>query len=192
MPSALANRFVHIDFEVDMEDWYTWATLNGISDITRAFIRFRPNLLHSFDPAANERAFPTPRSWAFVDDVTQSNLDHDTEYELICGTVGKGAGAEYLAFSRLAKELPSSDEILLTPDSAPVPESPAAQYAVCAMLDQKATKSNLGRLISYVSRMSAEYEVLFMRSAVMRDRTLVQSKDYVSWAIKNQDVVLMR
>lgn len=190
MPSALANRFVHIDFEVDMDDWYNWATANGISDITRSFIRFRPNLLHSFDPAANERAFPTPRSWAFVDDVTQSNLDQDTEYELICGTVGKGAAAEYLAFSRLAKKLPTTEEILMAPDSAPVPESPATKYAVCAMLDDKATKGNLGRLITYLERMSPEYEVVFMRGAIIKDRGLLSCKDYVTWAVKNADVLM--
>ena len=39
MPSALANRFVHIDFEVDVDDWYYWASANGVSDVTRAFIK---------------------------------------------------------------------------------------------------------------------------------------------------------
>lgn len=190
MPSALANRFVHIDFEVDMEDWYTWATANGISDVTRAFIRFRPNLLHSFDPATNARAFPTPRSWAFVDDVTQSNLDADTEYELICGTVGEGAGAEYLAFTRMAKDLPSGDEILMNPDTAPVPSEPASMYAVCTMLDKKATPNNFGRLMQYVERMSPEYQVLFVRSAAIANRAVATTRDYVKWITANQDVLL--
>lgn len=191
MPSALANRFVHIDFEVDVDDWYNWATVNGVSDITRAFIKFRPNLLHSFNPGANERAFPTPRSWVFVDDVTQSKLPADTEYELVKGTVGEGAAAEYLAFAKLAAELPSAEEILLNPDTAPVPESPAARYAVCTMMDRKTTPNNFGRVLSYLERMeSVEYEVLFVRSAAMANRAITQCKDYVKWVDKNQAVLL--
>lgn len=190
MPSALANRFVHIDFEVDVEDWYAWATQNGVSDITRAFIKFRPALLHSFNPGSNERAFPTPRSWVFVDDVTRSKLSPDTEYELIKGTVGEGAAAEYLAFSKLAAELPSADEILMNPDTAPVPESPAAQYAVCTMLDKKATPNSFGRLLTYVERLPIEFQVLFVRSAAMANRTVTQSKDYIKWVTANQSVLL--
>ena len=49
MPSALANRLVHIDFEVDVDDWYDWALQHGVSDLTRAFIKFRPALLHRLD-----------------------------------------------------------------------------------------------------------------------------------------------
>lgn len=190
MPSALANRFVHIDFEVDVDDWYNWATQHGVSDITRAFIKFRPNLLHAFDAATNARAFPSPRSWVFVDDIAGSKLASDTEFELIKGTVGEGAAAEYLAFAKLAAELPSSDEILMNPDSAPVPESPAAQYAVCTMLDKKATPNSLGRLLTYVERLPVEFQVLFVRSAAMANRTITQCKDYVSWVTKNQEILL--
>lgn len=190
MPSALANRFVHIDFEVDVDDWYTWATETGVSDITRAFIKFRPNLLHSFDATANARAFPTPRSWVFVDDVVQSNLNHDTEYELIKGTVGEGAAAEYLAFSRLARELPSADEILMNPDGAPVPESPGAKYAVCTMLDRHATPNSIGRLLTYTGRLPVEFQVLFMKSAITANRDITKTKEYTKWALDNKDVLL--
>lgn len=189
-PSALANRFVHIDFEVDVEDWYVWATAHGVSDTMRAFIRFRPNLLHSFDPATNPRAFPTPRSWVFVDDISQSNLTDDTEFELIKGTVGEGAASEYLAFARMSKDLPSVDEILMNPDSAPVPESPGGQYAVCTMMDKKATPNSLGRLLTYAARLPVEFQVLFVRSAAIANREITKTKDYIQWVTANQDVLL--
>ena len=190
MPSALANRFVHIDFDVDVDDWYTWATEKGVSDITRAFIKFRPNLLHSFDPTKNERAFPTPRSWVFCDDIIQSKLSAETEFELIKGTVGEGAAAEYLSFTRLAQELPSDAEILMNPDTAPVPESPAAQYAVCTMLDRKATPNSFGRLMTYIERLPIEFQVLFVRSAALANRTITSTKDYTAWVTKHQNVLL--
>lgn len=189
-PAALANRFVHIDFEVDADDWYAWATQNNVSDITRAFIKFRPNLLHSFDPAANPRAFPTPRSWVFVDDVIQSGLSTDTEFELIKGTVGEGAAGEYIAFARLARDLPTAEEILAAPTKARVPTAPAAQYAVVTMLDKRATGKNISTLLSYVSRMPVEFQVLFMRSAAMANRDLLSTTEYVTWITANQDVLI--
>ena len=53
------------------------------------FLRFRPNLLHAFD--ANQRAFPTPRSWQFVNELLEQGLDDDLRFEMLKGTVGEGA-----------------------------------------------------------------------------------------------------
>ena len=189
-PAALANRFVHIDFEVDVDDWYAWATQNGVSDVTRAFIKFRSNLLHSFDPATNPRAFPTPRSWVFVDDVLQSGLATDTEYELIKGTVGEGAAAEYIAFAKMARDLPTAEEILANPTKAPVPTAPATMYAISTMLDKKATAATLATLLTYMGRLPVEFQVLFMRSAGMANRDLLKTKEFVTWMTANQDVVI--
>lgn len=189
-PAALANRFVHIDFEVDVDDWFAWATKNNVSDITRAFIKFRSNLLHSFDPAANPRAFPSPRSWVFVDDVLQSGLAADTEFELIKGTVGEGAAAEYIAFAKMARDLPTAEEILANPTKAPVPTAPATMYAISTMLDKKATSATLATLLTYMSRLPVEFQVLFMRSAGMANRDLLRTKEFVTWMTANQDVVI--
>ena len=189
-PAALANRFVHIDFDVDVEDWFAWATQNGVSDITRAFIKFRSNLLHSFDPASNPRAFPSPRSWVFVDDVLTSGLAADTEFELIKGTVGEGAAAEYVAFARMARDLPTVEEILASPSKAPVPSAPATMYAIATMLDKKATPATLSKLLTYMGRLPVEFQVLFMRSAGMADRDLLKTKEFVTWMTTNQDVVI--
>ena len=126
----------------------------------------------------------------FVDDVLNSHLGTEVEFELIKGTVGEGAAAEYLSFARLAADLPSSDEILLNPDSAPVPESPASMYAVCTMLDKKATVNSIGRLLTYIERLPLEFQVLFVKSAATANRAITGSKDYIKWVTTNQAVLL--
>ena len=147
MPAALANRFVHLDFDVNVDDWNEWAMNNGLHTDLRAFIRFRPNLLHSFDSANNPRAFPSPRSWAFVDSLYKSHLSQDEEFEMIKGTVGEGASAEFSGFVRLIKDLPTTDEVLLDPEKTRLPESPAAMYALATALDAKATPANIARVM---------------------------------------------
>lgn len=39
-----------LEFEVNVEDWIDWAVQAGIAPEVIGFIRFRPALLHEFDP----------------------------------------------------------------------------------------------------------------------------------------------
>lgn len=190
MPSALNNRVVHIDFDVDHNDWYAWAAVNQIRDEVRGFIRFRSHLLHNFDPSKNERAFPTPRSWEYVSKLMGSGMSPDVELELIKGTVGEGAAAEFLAYAKDAANLPTPDEVLMNPDSAPVPDTPSGKYAICTSLDRVATANSMARLLKYVERLPPEFQVMFMRSCSLTNRSVMSCKPYIDWITKNQDLVL--
>ncbi len=190
MPAALANRFVHLDFDINVDDWSHWAMENELHTDLRAFIRFRPNLLHCFDSAANPRAFPSPRSWAFVNDIYKDSHSADDEYELIKGTVGEGAAAEFSGFVRQIKDLPTIDQVLLDPDGTKVPTSPAGMYAMATALDSKATTANIARIMKYTDRMPVEFQVVFVRSAIRRDGKLTGTKSYMDWGIRNQNVLL--
>jgi len=59
MPTPLRNRFVHLDFEVDTQEWSEWAIQAAIRPEVIAFVRFRPELLSAFERDGN--AFPSPR-----------------------------------------------------------------------------------------------------------------------------------
>lgn len=189
MPSALANRFVHLDYDIDVDDWSLWAMANKIHDDLRAFIKFRPNLLHSFDPLTNPRAFPSPRSWAFVNDIYKDHPSVDTEFELIKGTVGEGATGEFLAFTRQLKDLPKPEDVIADPENAKVPTSPAARYAVATMFDTLTTKANIGKVMTYMKRLPVEFQVLYVRGALRVDPTLSKTAPYTEWCVKNYEVM---
>jgi hypothetical protein len=101
MPTPLRNRFVHIDFEVDVQEWSEWAVKANVRPEVIAFIRFRPELLSAFDRDSN--AFPSPRSWEFVSRILNSELEPSAEHELIAGAVGTGAAAQYAVAPALAR-----------------------------------------------------------------------------------------
>ena len=61
LSSALANRFIHLNLEVDPDDWHAWATNHGIIPEVTAFLKYRPQLLQA--ASEDEQAFATPRSW---------------------------------------------------------------------------------------------------------------------------------
>lgn len=190
MPSALANRMVHLEFETSLDDWLAWAQRSGIRPEVCAFLRFRPKLLHDFDPQRPEKAFASPRSWEFVSRILDAGPDTAVEYELLQGTVGAGGAAEFMGFLSVWRELPTVDSILDAPDAAAVPEEPAALYAMCEALSLRAGTETMDALIAYAERLPSEFGVLLMRDAVCQNTAVVHTPAFARWARKNADVLL--
>lgn len=187
MPTPLRNRFVHLEFEVDLQEWSEWAIQTGIRPEVIAFLRFRPELLSAFD--RDQNAFPSPRSWEFVSRILESAPDKTVEHELFAGAVGTGAATEFSAFLKMFRELPNIDAILLNPHREPVPEEPGAQYAVASALARCASDMNFDRVCAYLDRMPTEFSVLCVRDASLREPAIRHTAGYTKWAIENHAVL---
>lgn len=192
MPAALASRLVHIDCEVDAEDWIDWAIKHGISNATRGYIRWRPNNLCISKIEAGMRSIPTPRTWAMVDQIMTKaqGLDNETLQHLVAGTVGDGCAAEYMGFVREQANLPNIDSIELNPEKTPVPESPSTRYAVISMLEARVTASNIDRYMKYVARMNKEFEIVFVTAAGRRDDAIFTTKFFMDWSRENRSLLI--
>lgn len=191
MPTALANRFAHIDVEADAPTWRAWAVLPGnCHPIVSAFIGFRTNLLHVM-AGADLRAFPSPRAWSSVSRVI-SSAPESLWGTLARGLVGNEAGGEFMAFVDTYRHVPKLAAIVADPDNCEVPgmSSPGLLYATAVMLGAGATRQNFGAVIRYVGRMPQDMAVLTIIDATKRDKTLIHTSDFVSWAAKNADVAL--
>jgi hypothetical protein len=187
MPTPLRNRFVHLDFEVDLQEWCEWAIRSDIRPEVIAFLRLRPELLSVFDRDSN--AFPSPRSWHFVSRILDAGSGVSVEHELFAGAVGTGAATEFSGFLRIFRELPSVDAILMNPQAEPVPENAAAQYAVASALSYRATDTNFERICTYLDRMPKEFDVLCVRDSLLRQPLVKHTPAYTKWAINNHHVV---
>jgi hypothetical protein len=190
MPSALANRFVHLNFEVDDAEWLAWAQGAGIAVEVSAFIRFRPNLLHAFDPQKDDKAFPTPRSWEFVSRIMNRRTKVIPDLELVAGVVGEGAAAEFCGFLRIYHNLPDPQVLIDNPETAEVPEDPATLYAVCELLAEKTDSENLHGIMAYARRLPPEFSVLLVRDAARANSAIVDTPDFNDWAIAHADVLI--
>jgi hypothetical protein len=202
MSTALKNRFTHIDYEVNNDDWCEWALKNNISVEVLGFIRFRPMLLNEFEQRSNSKeerervqrlkdakAFATPRSWHFLSKLVSQQPPPEIEYELYSGIVGEGAAAEFMGYLKYYRNLPNLDALLMDPKKAKVPEEPATLYALATGLATKATQDNMERVVQYALRMPAEFQVLLMKDAIVRDTSLTNTKAFNEWAVKNADVM---
>ena len=90
MPAPLSNRFVHIEMKVDFDDWFEWATLNNIHADVVGYCTFAKNDLYDFDPKGSSKAFATPRTWSFVNQLLTEHLPDNTLTDLVAGAVGEG------------------------------------------------------------------------------------------------------
>lgn len=214
-PSALSNRMSWLTLSVDLNDFCHYGLTHDFDTSVVAFHRFtggaalypmfndaeveRPCGLcgHTLKPMElcgkclrNNPAFPTPRTWSFVSDVIKQKPDADIELDLIAAQVGMAKGTEFLGYLRMYRELPSVDTILLGPKMAPVPTSPAAMYAVATALGRMATNGNMDSVCQYLQRCEPEYNVLAVRDAVTRDKTLAETRAFQAWATKFGDVLM--
>ena len=195
MPSALANRLIHIDLETDTNDWIAWGIKNGIKTEILAFIMFRPDLLFSFDPKTDARAFATPRSWETASrilDALPSGLSEDKAVlnAMLRGALGEGAATELTAFLEVFADLPSPHECLLNPEAARLPETPSGKYAICGSLSQFVTTQNAENFFKYVERMDKEFQTLSIKLATWKNPVLCNSRSFINWASANQNAFI--
>ncbi len=190
MPAALANRMVHLDFDVSLDDWLAWARKHDIRNDVRSFVRFRPRFLHNFDPASAEKAFPSPRSWEFVSHVLDAAPEDEVLYELVKGTVGQVCAAEFMGYRAVWQDIPGIEEVLGKPDTVKVPDEPAALYALCEVLASAADDDTIDALAAYAMRMPPEFGVLLMRDCIQEKAKLAGSPAFARWAEANAEVLL--
>lgn len=186
--SALANRFAHLDIEADPQAWTEWATQKGIDPKIIGFIRFRTPLLHAMT-SPDLRAFPTPRSWARVNEVV--NAPDKVRDQLIAGLVGADAAGEFNAYLR-ALDLPSIEDVVKDPKHCRIPSEPSHRYALASMLARFAERDNLPAIGNYIKReeFGREFEILTILDATKRDPELCKTKSFVDWANRNKDLHL--
>lgn len=189
MPSHIANRFTHINLEVDYDDWALWAEANKINDMVIAFLGFRPPLLHAFDKT--KKANPTPRTWEFVSQMLPNMPDDPAlMLELFSGTVGEVAAKEFTGFIRVFRDLPDFDDLVKRPMDVKVPSNAASAYAVGTMLSHRTEPKHMKPVFQYLSRMPQEFEVTTALQMTKKNRELANTATYIQWMSDHKDVLM--
>ena len=182
MSAALVNRFLHIHLEPSLDDFCDYAVANDWSSDVIAFLKkFQPQALYEFD--RNSKAWPSPRSWGYVNKLIQSGVPRNLELAMYSGAVGQGRAIEFLSYLELRRKLPDVTEILRDPKGSKVPshEDPSVKYAIVVALSQYCKSSdnrsgtgtkNFNPAVEYVRRFKTasgnketEYLVMLMHTA---------------------------
>lgn len=138
LSAPLANRFVHLQYRVDTQEWVQnfpsywgcppesdldpdlWARARAL---VAGFIRSRPHLLLQVPQGSQQGlSWPSPRSWdAGSQALAACGLDLDDALEGVIGAVGEGVALEFYNWAKTA-DLPDPEEILANPTAFKVPE----------------------------------------------------------------------
>ena len=190
MPSPVRNRLMHYELEPSLDAWCEWALKNEVNTTLVSFMRYRPNLLYSFK--ADEYAFPTPRSWSFVDKRLRltKNIDDSRLFFGIAGAVGTGPAGEFLAFAKIADKLPDIDNLIANPSSYMPSEDPAVLYALTGAVASRAKESTLENIMKLGKKIPTEFQVVLVKSILAIDKALFNQPTIQSWISDNSDVVL--
>ncbi len=181
MPSPLANRLIHFNLTASLDDWKAWAQTKLDGRVV-GFLNFRPQLL-SMQPKAEEKAYPTPRSWFFVSQILKLYNDTASCFDVLAGAVGEGVAKEFIAFLDIYSALPDIQAILEGKDSS-VPSRPDVLYALSSALVARLKDEYLENFLKYTLKMAPEMAVLTVRDAARagwQDKILQKPDLWEQW-----------
>lgn len=168
MPSHLANRFIHLDLEVDFDDWKVWAIQNDVHHTILAFLSKFPQHLNNFKPT--ERTNATPRSWEILSDVLPGLTARVTD-DVVAGIIGPGLSIEYMSFQKYFKEIPGPREVLDGPDDVknyPTEDEPDLLYALCNSVVSAMKSSDYDNFLKFLYHVPKEFGILSLKDGLTK------------------------
>jgi len=188
MSSALSNRFIHIDLDVDVSDWREWALKNELYHMVVAFISFKPSLLRQ-DPS-DSAAFPTPRAWEMLSDVIKKFGGIEECSDIVPGIVGPGAATEFSTFVKRALNLEQMENILRDPESAKIPKSLDGLHVLTTWLVHSAERSDVVKASAVLlNRLPPEFAVVLAKEMLSLNTSFSRQEAYKSFMKNNAQLI---
>ena len=157
MGTALSDRLIHLNLVAETNDWVqSYAVPHGLDPAVIAFIRTRPDLLDTIEPALRrgDMIACSPRSWARVSALMRAIPDRTLRHTAIAGVVGEAVAAEFLL---IADEIAATVQLeeLLEAKPRDRPELyPASMHGMTALvyaLIARADADSLPRIIEIMA-----------------------------------------
>lgn len=187
MPSPLANRFVHFEMEVDVQDWRLWAYKKGLDERVISYISYRSEHLFTFDAKSDIKSFATPRSWEYVNKILKSTITKELLLDTISGAVGRDVAVSFLSFAKVMNKLPDIENILKT-GSGEYSDEVDVLYAISTGLVSGYLKSQseerLENLLRYTLELKSEFAVMIVQDLQRGGVRMEHSEVFKEWVKK--------
>ncbi len=187
MPSPLANRFVHFEMEVDVDDWRFWAYKKELDERIIAYIAYKNEHLFTFDAKSDVKSFATPRSWEYVDSILRSGMSEALLLDALSGAIGREVAVGFLSFSKVMGRLPDIQNILSSGEgdySDEVDVLYALSVGVISALLKSNTPQNLDNLLSYTLELKSEFAVMIVQDLQRNGVGMEHSPVFKEWVKK--------
>ncbi|MCW8837549.1 MAG: MoxR family ATPase [Thiovulaceae bacterium] len=185
MGAPLANRFVHFEMDISVDDWCDWAYQNSIDDSIIGYISYKNEHLFTFDSKNMEKSFATPRSWEYVDKVLKSGIDESLLLETISGAVSKEVAVGYLSFKKVQNKLPDINGILNSGEGE-YPDEVDVLHALNVGLVSAVLKNEdvLDNVLKYSLNLKGEFSVKVVQDLQRNSVNMEHSAVFKEWVDK--------
>lgn len=187
MSMAVNDRFQHVEVETTVDDVVSYGYQSGWHPNVMSFLRWRPELLNTFDPKSGEIRFATPRSWERVSKIENRQLPLATLKRKVSGIVGDAPAAEYFAFIRIMDQLYTPQEIFSDPSRYAMPKEPSACWAQAGALISAVTHRTANALFQYISQYPLEYQYKIITDLRAKDESLLACERGTEWVRNHGD-----
>lgn len=178
LPSHLKNRFTHLEIDAKFSDWEIWAVTPNATKCGPVeprlveFLKGNQSRLNNFNP--DTVASPTSRTWEFVSRILHTVKDKRARNALIGGCVGKGMQAEVMAFLSDSDDMPTMEQIITSPMTAPMPETISGARAALDNLAMVGKPEHAKEIAAYIGRHVADNQMVALTQLMTR-------KDVKEW-----------
>jgi hypothetical protein len=165
MSNALCNRFIHTELMIpDKDIWTNWALQNNIDNRIISFLQFKPSSLFNFDNKNKEKAFPTPRSWAFCSKLIQGRDNKTLINTLVSSAVGEATAIEFSAFLRLQNKI-DLKELMKNPKEVTKITEIDLKYVLLGTIAEyyRKDKTLLNKSFELCEYLEPEFSILLLR-----------------------------
>lgn len=184
--TATQSRLVHYRFRADHEAWVEWANSAGIDHRVISFIKFKPPMLHRFDPNHSDLTFPCPRTWEFLSRMVKGKeVNNRMMHVRMAGTVGEGAATEFKTYTQIYERLPTIESVKADPRGWTVPSEASERYALTTMFSHNVNVDNIETMMIAIERLPMEFQVVTMKDIYQRIPELKKHEQIQNWISKN-------
>jgi hypothetical protein len=168
--TAMQSRLVHLGVLVDLKEWIDWGTRVKMDHRVLSFIKFRPDLLHRFNPDHDDITFPCPRTWEFASRIIKPVEKLNSTFRaILMGTIGEGPAVELVTFCELYKDIPTIEQIIDAPDSVRIQEEPSFLYAMSGFLAARMTMKHVPEFMIVIKKLPMEFQTITLKDVYKRD-----------------------
>ena len=116
MEGNFANRCSVYNVVPNLESWKKWAMKHNINELVTAYVTFKPQDLHSYNPdSETELLFASPRSWKAVSDLLNKH-EYSSEDKLLItmlqANLGQRVGQTFISFCKFKNKTVDPMDIL--------------------------------------------------------------------------------
>ena len=198
-PSAGFNP----DGTIEKDSWGEWAVKNDIAPEILAWIKETPMALASyldsgqngnkyiFNPKEAQKSFVSPRSLAKASDIikVRERITGNSLLVALQGTIGATAASDMMAFIDVADSLPTWQQIITNPLTAPVPTQHSALCLLAFNAVQRVDRTSIGKFFEYLKRTPKELQSVFCLTGMNNEdkkKLFLTSQSFVDWMRTNQ------